>query len=189
MVRKIQVTTLFVAFAGLQNVIASSEDDQIDEAQRRDNLNLWSRGAFDMDHDSAFSAFVGSRVAPVSYVRQEVLQHEISPHCDLNGYCRFRGGASVDPTTNYEEHVEKKIGELGERFGPEFLSAIERNKREHEEDCHKSCEMYFCADPSSPLIPYDELVGSTSMKSYSMGPVPPEDFAESFGYVKRCFGM
>jgi hypothetical protein len=151
-------------------------------------LELWSRGAFDIDTSDSASMAV-QRMNPVSYVRRDVLQNRDDPNCDMNGYCalanRFRGG-SQDLTTSSitdQERIEKKIQDLGQQFGQEFLDAIERNKREHAEDCKLSCELYYCASPipDTPLIPLDQLLDQTSMKSYSMGPVPPEDFAESFG--------
>ncbi len=136
-------------------------------------LKLWSQGAFDFDSDNKV-------MGAVSYVRHETLVHRVSPHCDMNGYCKIRGG-NQDESLDYDEHVALKIKELGAQFGPEFIEAIERNKLEHAKDCERSCEIYYCADPSKPLVPLDTLLGETTIKSYSMGPVPPEDFAESFG--------
>jgi hypothetical protein len=146
-------------------------------------LELWSRGAFDLDYDFQNNRIMRSlvRSGPVSYVRREVLAHRNSQNCDLNGYCRFRGGSQDDSSGDYEKHISQKIDELGARFGPEFQEAIEKNKVEHAEDCEKSCEIYYCADPSKPLVPLDTLMKETTIKAYSMGSVPPEDFAESFG--------
>ncbi len=144
-------------------------------------LKLWSLGVFDFDMEP-------HNVRPASYVRQEALAHRVSPNCDLNGYCRIRGG-NQDQSLNYEEHIAQKINELGLRFGPEFLAAIEKNKIEHAEDCKQSCEIYYCAHLSEPLVPFDDVIGETTIKSYSMGPVPPEDFAESFGYVSERFSF
>lgn len=134
------------------------------------NLELWTRGMFDAR---------SMRLGPVSYVRRDVLRDRDSPYCDMGGYCSFRGGSQS--TLDFEEQTARKIGELGAKFGQGFFDAIERNKREHADDCKKSCEMYFCAKPDAPLKPFEEFMGDTTMASYSMGPVPPEDFAESFG--------
>ena len=152
------------------------EDDFVEETK----LDLWSRGAYDLDEYDVDigSDFIPNR--PVSYVRRELLAHRRSPFCDLNGYCSIRGGNAESPT-EYMEQVARKIDELGSKLGADFMDAIERNKREHAEDCTKSCELYYCEDPSKPLIPFGELMGKTTLKSYTMGPVPPEDFAESFG--------
>lgn len=81
---------------------------------------------------------------------------------------------------NYNKEMEFRIQELGARFGADFLGAIEQNKRDHEEDCRKSCEMYYCSDANAPLVPMEEILGSTTIKSYSMGPVPPEDFVSVY---------
>jgi len=151
-----------------QRCVALSE-----KAEEKIKLDLWSRGEFDMSNMPA----VFSRMGPVSKIRQQTLQHRDSPHCDLNGFCQLRGGAEVD----FEANVAAKIKALGEKFGPDFLAAIEQNEREHKEDCIRSCEMYFCAEPDAPLPPIPEVLGKSTVKSYSMGPVPPEDFADSFG--------
>lgn len=148
-------------------------DDNLNDCLAENlKLQLWARGTFDFDvnHYS---------VEPISYVREEFLAHRSSRNCDMNGYCRIRGGS--DDPIGYDEHIALKIKELGATFGPEFLEAIELNNIDHAEDCKRSCEIYYCADASKPLIPFDELLGKTMIKSYSMGPVPPEDFAESFG--------
>lgn len=77
---------------------------------------------------------------------------------------------------DYNKEMGSKILELGTRFGADFLAAIEKNKQDHEEDCNRSCEMYYCADANAPLVPMEDILGQTTIKSYSMGPVPPEDF-------------
>jgi hypothetical protein len=168
----------------LRHVISTgnTRTDDVDGLFEESKLDLWSRGLFDLDYDLHNNGMIGSlvRSGPVSYVRRELLTHRNSQNCDMNGYCRFRGG-SQDSSGDYEKHAAQKIDELGARFGSEFLEAIEKNKIEHAEDCEKSCEIYFCSDPSNPLVPFDTLMGETTIKSYSMGSVPPEDFAESFG--------
>ena len=151
--------------------LLGQEENDVEYAR----LKLWSQGAFDVDSED-------NVLGPISYVRHETLVHRITPHCDMNGYCKIRGGSQDGSLpVDYGEHIALKIKELGARFGPEFIEAIERNKVEHAKDCERSCEIYYCADPSKPLVPLDSLLGETTIKSYSMGPVPPEDFAESFG--------
>jgi hypothetical protein len=179
-------------FGTLNGRIEEHDDASSNNVDRRHpkddrlTLELWSRGAFDFD-TTDLASMAMQRMNPVSYVRRDVLQNRDDPNCEMNGYCalgnRFRGG-SQDLTTSSltdQERIQKKIQDLGQQFGQEFLDAIERNKREHAEDCKLSCELYFCASPNTPIIPLDQLLDQTSMKSYSMGPVPPEDFAESFG--------
>lgn len=174
------VVALIVGVGRVEGADRSSSwtpnDDGRDRTEQA-RLELWSRGLFDLEDYSHYGS--GVHMGPVSYVRSQTLFHRNSPNCDMNGYCRIRGGAQN--AADYEKHSEQKIHELGLRFGSEFLEAIQKNKEEHAEDCKRSCEIYYCADSSKPLVSLDELLGETTIKSYSMGSVPPEDFAESFG--------
>lgn len=153
--------------------LKQSHSQQLNEDTR---LGLWSRGEFDTDSLDSF------RLGPVSYARNEILRHRSSPNCDITGYCwnRFRGGDQAE--LGYEEQLDIKLEELRVKYGPDFMEAIERNNREHAQDCQKSCEIYYCADKDTPLTPLDDQMGPTNIKSYSMGPVPPEDFADNFGF-------
>lgn len=145
---------------------------ELDPLTENTKLQFWSRGAFDLDNGIPIKDFL--RLGPISQVRQASLDHRAMPHCDVSGYCNLRGGSQVTE--------EARIKELGARFGSEFLEAIQKNTMEHTKDCKESCEIYYCADPSHPRVPFDELLGETAIKSYSMGSVPPEDFADSFGF-------
>ena len=79
-----------------------------------------------------------------------------------------------------------RISQLGETLGPDFLNAIAENQREHEADCLKSCELYYCATTTTTDEEADEedfltvSDSTTHIQSYSMGPVPPEDFGSDF---------
>lgn len=151
---------------------------QFIEWDNDERLQLWSRGEFNLDateNNEYLAMLPFQRLGPVSKVRDIVLRHQKSPNCDSNGFCwnQIRGGSQ---SVNYNKEMEFRIQELGARFGADFLAAIEQNKRDHEEDCTKSCGMYYCADANAPLVPMEEILGSTTIKSYSMGPVPPEDF-------------
>ena len=154
-------------------VVEAADRPRLDDPLSDDmKLHFWSRGAFDLDDGIPVDQFL--RLGSVSQVRQASLNHRASPYCDVNGFCSIRGGdQSID---------DVRIEELGTRFGPEFLEAIKRNEIEHAKDCKASCEVYYCANPSQPLVPRDELLGETVIKSYTMGSVPPEDFADSFGF-------
>jgi hypothetical protein len=173
--------------ACLRSASATSRDTRgDDEIVDSLKLELWSRGAFDVDEkDFVRTATTFARRDPVSYARRDVLQKKNDPACEMNGYCsmvnRFRGGGQDVSTPYTEEHLEQKIQEIGARFGQDFLDAIEKNKEEHAEDCRSSCDIYYCASRETPLVPLHDLLGETSIKSYSMGAVPPEDFAENFG--------
>lgn len=171
--------------------VAQSKDNEESSSESESfRLDLWSKGLFDIDEtlvrNDLFSN--AARMAPVSYVRRDVLEKRESEYCDMTGFCYsppyvdLRGGADAISASEYERHMEKKIELLGAKFGKEFLDAIEQNKIEHEEDCQKSCEIYYCASPDAAQQSMEELMGDTTIKSYSMGPVPPEDFAESFGF-------
>lgn len=151
-----------------------------------ERLQLWSRGEFNLDTkemNQDIASFALRRMGPVSEVRDAVLRNQKSPNCDSNGYCwaQIRGGSHE---VDYNKEMDSKIQELGVRFGADFLAAIEQNKREHEEDCKRSCEMYYCADAALPLVPIEEILGATTIKSYSMGPVPPEDFVSAYIMLK-----
>lgn len=179
-----QLSLTFLATLLVSSVSSGGIDDDETAMNEQLRLNLWSRGAFDIDKDNFVDSTttLSMRMQPVSYVRQDVLRNRDLPDCEMTGFCsvlnRFRGGSqSVD----YDKQLAVKIEELGAKYGKDFLDAIEKNKEEHEEDCKKSCELYYCANPHQPLTSDEELMGKTTIKSYSMGPVPPEDFAESFG--------
>jgi hypothetical protein len=185
------LVSIVVLVACLRSASATSKDTQGDDGIVETlKLELWSRGAFDVDEkDFVRTATTFARMDPISYVRRDVLQKKNDPDCEMNGYCsimnRFRGGGQDVSTPYTEEQLEQKIQEIGARFGQDFLDAIEKNKQEHAEDCRSSCDIYYCASRET-LVPLDDLLGETSMKSYSMGAVPPEDFAENFGYVHRA---
>lgn len=145
-----------------------------------ERLELWSRGAFDLDSIDAENRILASlnplKLGPVRKARFEVLRHRNAANCDSNGYCwnQVRGGGQ--PALDFNEQMNVKLEELGRKYGSEFMDAIEKNNQDHAEDCKKSCEIYYCAEKDAPLVPMENLLGPTSVKSYSMGPVPPEDF-------------
>ena len=80
------------------------------------------------------------------------------------------------------DSLQDKIQKLGIKFGPDFLNAIEQNKKDHAADCALSCQMYYCAPPGTALKPLSTILNQTRIASYSMGAVPPEDFANDFGF-------
>lgn len=105
---------------------------------------------------------------------------------------------------------EMKMKDLTDRFGSAFVQAIEQNIQEHRRDCEESCEVYYCAPPhqqhqqqqlhtsndddssssssratatATSALSLTHIVGNaTTIRSYSMGAVPPEDFAADFGF-------
>jgi hypothetical protein len=78
--------------------------------------------------------------------------------------------------------LQHKIQELGIQFGSDFLQAMEQNERDHAADCALSCQTYYCAPPGVTLKPLSSILNQTRIASYSMGAVPPEDFANDFGF-------
>lgn len=142
-------------------------------------LDLWARGAFALDETALFDSkeeavsqfeWMALRMGPVKKARKARLLEEHYPAF----WNHVRGGAT-------ETTVEDRILGLGKALGEGFLDAIEQNKKEHSDDCHKSCEVYYCAKPDARIVD-TVLPATTSIHSYSMGAVPPEDFAEAFGF-------
>ena len=81
-----------------------------------------------------------------------------------------------------EENEEAMLQRLAAKFGPDFTAAIGKVRQDHTSDCEKSCEMFYCAKPGVSVPSMEELLNKdTSVASYSMGAVPPEDFASDFG--------
>uniref|UniRef100_A0A7S1BXP3 Fe2OG dioxygenase domain-containing protein n=1 Tax=Corethron hystrix TaxID=216773 RepID=A0A7S1BXP3_9STRA len=79
-----------------------------------------------------------------------------------------------------------RLSKLVEKLGPEFASELETNREEHEADCLESCQFFYCADgdggnetSSGGGVNWETQYG---IRSYSMGAVPPEDFASDFRF-------
>ena len=173
---------------------ASAGDDQ-DERIRKAKLDLWLRGAFHMnDLDANNVADLEIQVAraplrhgPIREVRQRLI-HDMnlgdynSDYSVWDSILNVRGG---DGNVQQEDHVynlDKQLKELSAKFGQPFIDAIAKNKAEHDADCKKSCEIFYCApDDSISKIQWDQdEYSDTSFKSYSFGSVPPEDFSYEF---------
>ena len=140
------------------------------------------------------------KLGPVRKVRQEHLLDnciEFESNCFLqqtnihnNRYeslLNIRGGASSETSTltTYQDRLNKKIEQLTLQFGPQFKEAIALNEKEHEEDCEISCQSYYCASASSENSNSSSTwknSNDTSFLSYNFGAVPPEDFADEFGF-------
>jgi hypothetical protein len=161
-------------------------------------MDLWSRGAFVFDEYEMHGwqqqelNMAPLRLGPVRQVRRDVSQEHQLHRQKKSSTVRnnknhddawwnsndWRGGGSVA-----EEESQVQLQELAKKFGPDFVQAIEQNKRDHAEDCRKSCELFYCAPPGEPTISINTLLqnDTTKIVSYSMGAVPPEDFAREFG--------
>eukprot|EP00592_Proboscia_alata_P004987 CAMPEP_0194370698 /NCGR_PEP_ID=MMETSP0174-20130528/19032_1 /TAXON_ID=216777 /ORGANISM="Proboscia alata, Strain PI-D3" /LENGTH=357 /DNA_ID=CAMNT_0039148317 /DNA_START=62 /DNA_END=1131 /DNA_ORIENTATION=+ len=200
------------------------EPERERERQTQTKLELWSRGAYELDNigisvqaaNDHHPSFFQKAIHAAKYVRygssarRDILRNLNDPDCESTGYCdssnplRFRGGSTTTSTTSAseveiqveitdEQKLRRKIKKLGVRFGPEFLNAIAQNEADHLSDCQKSCELFYCASGPNTQTSNDTITegttntaetntAKTTIKSYSMGAVPPEDFAESFGF-------
>lgn len=144
-------------------------------------LNLWSRGAYDLDVASLMTIQEAA-----DYMQAEVAMApwKLGPIKQAR-----KGGASQDPQSiRYElrgggDSSQDLIERLSDELGPEFVQALERNQKEHEEDCLESCRYYYCADPDNDDDEDNaDVLQTMQIHSYSMGAVPPEDFSADFGF-------
>ena len=143
-----------------------------------DKMALWQRGINAMyDEDEiSFHAILARRLAPIRKARSGCSELD---GCGSDFYfgAGIRGG-DIDS-------IDDRLLVLESKFGPEFKQAIEQNIREHEADCRKSCESFFCADENdvNSFMQWDPNgINSTEFVSFPFGAVPPEDFASDFGF-------
>jgi hypothetical protein len=149
----LHVSVIFLAFFFLEVVHADS-GDQDDIFQRQKRFKRWQRWSDERD-DSLTHPSTLLYSPPVM---------------------KFRGG---DDGCNEMKAVclqEVDVDGLLLKFGSEFKEALELNEKEHKEDCKKSCENFYCGDKNGVWTGTQNL----SYTSYSMGSVPPEDFANEF---------
>ena len=152
-----------------------------------DKLALWERGIDflapyqdeSMDFEEslvALHANIARRLAPVKKARSGCSGVN---GCGNDFYfgADLRGGGVDEKVLSIEERLVDLEGELGS----EFREAIALNRKEHDEDCRKSCESFFCADNNgqNAIHAWDN---STDFVSFPFGAVPPEDFAVDFGF-------
>jgi len=181
-----------------------SSDSLLEERLYRARMKLWSRGSDLCDIDShkgytleeqvnileSATTWSPLRLGPVRKGRRDFLRQDecIETNCPLT---KIRGGAmltEVDSSSSseaYSDRLKKRLQELGTQFGQEFTDAIEKNEKEHKEDCEVSCESYYCAPKiSSNDKDWDPSIqmNGTSFINYSFGATPPEDFFEEFGF-------
>ena len=162
-------------------------DDQ-EKRSRKAKLDLWLHGAFETANNVAdLEIEVASaplRHGPIREVRQRLL-HDMNLgdyHSDnslWDSTLNVRGGdGSVQKEDVY--NLDKQLQELKAKFGQPFMDAIAKNKAEHDADCKKSCEIFYCADDSDKIQWDQDAHSDTSFRSYSFGSVPPEDFSYEF---------
>ena len=92
----------------------------------------------------------------------------------------LRGGADgcSAATSSCEPVAAANLDAFRAELGPEFSAALDKNELDHEADCAKSCESFYCGDastesPAAPAVPH---------ASHPMGSVPPEDFVSEFNF-------
>ncbi len=170
------IINVFAVLVVLHLVSCEAQEDD----RRRDRMSLWKRGLiFDDSIDDtllSFHAGIARRLAPINKARAGCSE-EYGCGADFYFGNDIRGGASI-------ASVEEKISELVKVYGAEFSNAIEQNRRDHEEDCRKSCESFYCARNNTDEEVFLNLNGTDSMEfiSFPFGSVPPEDFAQDFGF-------
>jgi hypothetical protein len=187
-----------VMVVGMCGVVCEDRHDDTDDSTQERiidaKMDLWSRGAFAFEDNNLHGLqqqlnMAPLRLGPVRKVRRDTLREHrhLKPpssstvrNKNINNawWDSWRGGANVA-----EEENKVLLEQLAVKFGPDFVQAIEQNKIDHAEDCRKSCELFYCAPPGEPAISIVDLLqnDTTKIMSYSMGAVPPEDFAREFG--------
>ena len=96
---------------------------------------------------------------------------------------------------SYNQRLKVELEQLAVRYGAEFQQAIELNEKEHAHDCEISCQSFYCAssttsknntdtntDTATDTTAYTTTNNETAFLSYNFGAVPPEDFAQEFGF-------
>jgi len=192
--------------------LEENEESYLHERVLNAKMELWSRGAYsynvhsgqelDLEEEVAMleraSNWSPIKLGPVRKVRRDyILQDEKCIEIDcpfstgMNLLAKLRGGAMIDQgrTTvteeTYRDRLNKKLNQLGLKYGSEFREAIEKNEKEHAEDCRLSCESFYCAPESSSSVNNWDAsidINGTAFSSYFFGATPPEDFSEEFGF-------
>ena len=173
---------MVLGVASLLPATGSAGDQDLNNDIRKAKLDLWLHGAFDLEIEVAAAPL---RHGPIREVRQRLI-HDMNLgeyHSDNSGWdstLNVRGG---DGNVQEEDHVynlDKQLKELSAKFGQPFMDAIAKNRAEHDADCKKSCEIFYCADDSDRIQWDQDAYSDTSFRSYSFGSVPPEDFSYEF---------
>mmetsp|Transcript_18099 Transcript_18099/g.29632 ORF Transcript_18099/g.29632 Transcript_18099/m.29632 type:complete len:678 (+) Transcript_18099:140-2173(+) len=167
----------------------SADGDDYQSRINQAKSELWLRGEFAYDDASTAdaatiaanlemqSATASFRHGPIREVRQRIFdENNCRGESCLKDLLSIRGGG-----VEYATRLEKQLADLGTKFGQPFLDAIEKNKAEHEADCERSCELFYCANDDANNFDVWES-STTSFQSYSFGAVPPEDFSEEFQF-------
>ncbi|GMI12076.1 hypothetical protein TrRE_jg12831 [Triparma retinervis] len=151
-----KVIAVFCALLHVSNSITDTADEQVN-LQQREKFRRWQGG-----RDATSELFSPS-----------------TPFLSSPPVLRFRGGDAGCDEKRAVCTQEIDIDGLISKFGEEFHEALKLNEREHKEDCEKSCETFYCGGKGDGGA---ESPPRLSYTSYSMGSVPPEDFANEFKF-------
>ena len=138
------------------------------QVERSLRFGLWQRG----DHTPSD----GADSLDALLLRWSMQRHQ--PVLSLRG-----GADGCTASTASCEGVEAvDVEALRNELGSEFSAAIDANVAAHEEDCAKSCEVFYCGDAADASTQTSVPDLASSIESYPMGSVPPEDFAAAFNF-------
>ena len=134
------------------------------ELQQRLKLQLWQRGI----EPCGASGCAAGTTAIETGLQARWLAHRADP------ILRMRGGADGCAGTSCEP-VAVDLDALRDELGAEFAAALHRNEQDHEADCELSCRHFYCGAG-------DGAFNTSTVRSYSLGPLAPEDFASDFEF-------
>ena len=135
-----------------------------DELAKQIKLALWQRGLQECGAEGC-----GANEDELPSLTARWLSSGLLPTIRLRGGEDGCAGTSCEPPT-------ADLGALRAELGPEFSAALDRNEADHEADCATSCESFYCGGGAA--LPPEAV----ATRSYSMGSVPPEDFADAFKF-------
>ena len=134
------------------------------ELQQRLKLQLWQRGV-----EPCGASGCGSGTTAIETgLQARWLAHRADP------ILRMRGGADGCAGTSCEP-VAVDLDALRDELGADFSAALDRNEQDHEADCELSCRHFYCGAG-------DGAFDTSTVRSYSLGPLAPEDFASDFEF-------
>ena len=150
------------------SIVAAAALDDVELAQRL-KLDIWRRGIA----ECGAAGCSDDSSQDLGALKLRWLASRSTPFVTL------RGGSDGCADTTCEPDASVDLDALRAELGPEFGAALDQNIVDHDADCAKSCEHFYCGSPGSSQGAPPAAVAT---RSFSMGSVPPEDFATSFLY-------
>ncbi|KAL1504396.1 hypothetical protein AB1Y20_010802 [Prymnesium parvum] len=148
----------------LVGLLASSAAIETDELAQRLKLALWQRAVPECGVEGCST---NAEELPELLARWTV-----SAPLPL---VRLRGGEDGCAMTSCEPPAAS-LHALRAELGEEFSAALDKNEADHVAECAQSCESFYCGEGAALTAE------AVSTRSYSMGSVPPEDFADAFKF-------